>query len=68
MAKSFENVEDILADWVNEDAEKSLEEAVDKFQKQDQEEKNTFLCRKLLELEESQSSTTKGDTKCFFIL
>ena len=29
MAKSFENLDDILVDWVNEDFEKSLFEAVD---------------------------------------
>ena len=36
MAESFENLEDILSDWVNEDVEKSLTEAVDKFQKQEE--------------------------------
>ena len=45
MAESCENVEDILPDWVNEDVEKRLAEAVDKFQKQ--EEGTTFLCRKM---------------------
>ena len=43
IAESFENLEDILPDWVDEDVEKSLVETVDKFQKQ---EKDTFLCRK----------------------
>ena len=33
MAESFKNLEDILPDWANEDVEKSLAEAVDKFQK-----------------------------------
>ena len=40
MAESFEN----LADWENEDLEKSLAEAVDSYDKQKEEEKNTFLC------------------------
>ena len=41
MAESFEN----LADWENEDLEKSLAEAVDSYDKQEEEEKkNTFLC------------------------
>ena len=40
MAESFENLEDILPDWVDEDVEKSLVETVDKFHKQ---EKDTFL-------------------------
>ena len=31
MAESFENLDDILADWVNEDFEKSLVEAVDSW-------------------------------------
>ena len=42
MAERFENLGDILPDWVNEDEEKSLAEAVDKFQKQE-DEKNTFI-------------------------
>ena len=40
MAESFEN----LADWENEDLEKSLAEAVDSYDKQEEEKKNTFLC------------------------
>ena len=35
MAERFENLEDILQDWENEDLEKSLAGAVDKFQKQE---------------------------------
>ena len=46
MAESFENLQDILPDWVNEDVEKSLAETVDKFQKQEEEKRNTFLYRK----------------------
>ena len=40
MAESFEN----LTDWENEDLEKSLAEAVDSYDKQEEEKKNTFLC------------------------
>ena len=36
MAESLETLEDILPGWVNEDVEKSLAEAVDKFQKQEE--------------------------------
>ena len=67
MAESFENLEDILPDWVNEDVEKSLAKAVDKFQKKE-EGKNMFLCRKWLELKQSQSSATKWNKKWFFIM
>ena len=37
MAESFENLENILPDWMNEYVEKRLAEAVDKFQKQEEE-------------------------------
>ena len=40
MAESFE----ILADWKNEDLEKSLALAVDSYNKKEEEKKNTFLC------------------------
>ena len=35
MAESFENLDDILGDLVNEDFEKSLVEAVDSYDKQE---------------------------------
>ena len=35
MAESFENLEDILLDWVNEDVKKSLADAVYKLKKQE---------------------------------
>ena len=37
MAESFENLDDILADWVNEDFEKTLVEAVESYDKQEKE-------------------------------
>ena len=40
VAESFE----YLADWENEDLEKSLVEAVDSYDNQEEEKKNTFLC------------------------
>ena len=40
MAESFEN----LADWENEDLEKSLAEAVDSYDKREEEKKSTFPC------------------------
>ena len=43
MAESFENLDDILADWVNEDFEKSLVEAVDSYDKQEKERKSRFF-------------------------
>ena len=42
MAESFENLDDILADWVNEDFEKSLVEVVDSYDKQEKERKSLF--------------------------
>ena len=42
MAGSFENLDDILPDWVNEDLEKSLAEAVDSYVKQEKERKTRF--------------------------
>ena len=50
MAESFENLDHgILPDWVNEDVGKSLAEAVDKFQKQEEEKNTRFFCRKWFE-------------------
>ena len=37
MVERFESLEDILPDWVNEDVENSHAEALDKFQKQEEE-------------------------------
>lgn len=59
MAERFENLEDVLQDWANEDVEKSLNEAVHKFQKQEEAKKHVSLWKKWLELEQSQSSETK---------
>ena len=42
MAESFKNLDDILADWVNKDLEKSLVEAVDSYDKQEKERKSCF--------------------------
>ncbi|CAH3154784.1 unnamed protein product [Pocillopora meandrina] len=65
MAESFENLDDILADWVNEDFEKSLVEAVDSYDKQEKERKSRFSVENNLTklLEQSQSNTTKRNTK-----
>ena len=43
MAESFENLDGILPDWVNEDIEKRLVQAVDKFQKQEEEKARFFV-------------------------
>lgn len=43
MAEKFENLEDVLQDWANEDVEKSLAEAVHKFQKQEETKKYVSL-------------------------
>ena len=58
MAESFENLDDILADWVNEDFEKSLVEAVDSYDKQEKERKSRFSVENDLTklLKQSQSN------------
>ena len=65
MAESFENLDDILADWVNEDFEKSLVEAVDSYDKQEKERKSRFSVENDLTklLEQSHSNATKRNTK-----
>ena len=57
MAESFEN----LADWENEDLEKSLVEAVDSYDKQEDERKTRFSVENDLTklLEQSQTNATK---------
>ena len=57
MAESFEN----LADWKNEDLEKSLAEAVDSYDKKEEEKKTRFYVLNDLTklLEQSQSKFEK---------
>ena len=62
MAESFEN----LADWENEDLEKSLAEAVDSYDKQKEEEKNTFLCWKRLDKTTWAVAVEIWNKKAFF--
>ena len=62
MADSFVSYEDVLPDWANEDVEKSLAEAVDKFHNQ-KEKKNTFLCRKWLKQNTRTVSVERHLTK-----
>ena len=61
MAESFQN----LADWENEDLEKSLAEAVESYDKQEEEKKTRFYVANDLTklLEQSQS---KFETKRLF--
>ncbi|XP_066026182.1 uncharacterized protein [Pocillopora verrucosa] len=65
MAESLENLDDILADWVNEDFEKSSVEAVDSYDKQEKERKSRFSVENDLTklLEQSRSNATKRNTK-----
>ena len=65
MAESFENLDDNLADWVNDDFEKSLVEAEDSYDKQEKERKTRFSVENELKklLEQSQSNETKRNTK-----
>ncbi len=68
MAESvIDNLEDIdlIPDWANEDVEESLTEFVDKYEKQEEEQKARFFVEDDLEkiLEQSQSNATKRNTK-----
>ena len=65
MVESFENLDDNLADWVNDDFEKSLVEAEDSYDKQEKERKTRFSVENELKklLEQSQSNETKRNTK-----
>ena len=65
MAESFENLDDNLADWVNDDFEKSLVEAEDSYDKKEKERKTRFSVENELKklLEQSQSNETKRNTK-----
>ena len=75
MAESFENLDDILADWVNEDFEKSLVEAVDSYDKQEKERKSRFSVENDLTklLKQSQSNArsnfriTRNSFTCHWI-
>ena len=61
MAESFEN----LANWENEDLEKSLAKAVDSYDKQEEEKNTHFSVENDLTklLEQFQSNVTKRNTK-----
>ena len=60
MAESFQN----LADWKNEDLEKSLAEAVDSYDKQEEENKTRFsLENDLINYLNSRSRTRLNETQ-----
>ena len=64
MAETFENFEGVLPDWTEDEAEESLAQAVNFYEKQE-ERKKCFFVEDNLEniLEQSQSSATKRNTK-----
>ena len=64
MAETFENLEDILPEWTKKDIEESLDEAVDMYEKQE-EQKTRFSEENDLEiiLEKSQSVAMKKKTQ-----
>ena len=51
MAESFENLDDIYPDWAKDNV-KSLDEAINRYEKQEEERKKTFLFTNLLESSE----------------
>ena len=65
MAENLENLDDNLADWMNDDFEKSLVEAEDSYDKQEKERKTRFSVENELKklLEQSQSNDTERNTK-----
>jgi len=46
MAESFENLDNILREWAQENVEKSLVEAVNRYEKQEEERKRRFFKEK----------------------
>ena len=64
MAETFENLEDILPKWSKKDMKESLAEAVDMYEKRE-EQKTRFPVENDLQmiLEKSQSDATKRNTK-----
>ena len=62
MAEIFQHLENILPDWTNEDVEKSLTEALDRYVKREEDRKARFFVENDLEriLEQSQSSTNQN--------
>ena len=66
MAENFETLENILLDWANEEIEITLVEAVDKFQKEE-EEKTCFYVENDLEkfwsnLSRSRQNETQNES------
>jgi len=43
MAESFENLDNILRDWANDKVHKSLVEAFNRYEQQEEERKSRFL-------------------------
>ena len=64
MAETFENLEDVLPDWTQDDIEESLAEKVNLYEKQEERKKRFFVEDNLENLlEKSQSIATKRNTK-----
>ena len=77
MAESFENLDNSLRDWAKDKGQKSLAEALNRFEKQEEEERgrgkiNPFVLKnnpeKVLELSLCrQSSESKSNTKLVLV-
>ena len=61
MAERFENLDDILRDWVKEKISKNLDDALNRYEKQE-EEKNRFFFRKKI-LVQSQWAVERDQIK-----
>ena len=69
MAETFENSEDVLPEWKQDEMEKSLVQAVNLYEKQEERKKRFFVEDNLENiLEKSQSIATKRNTKWVVIL
>jgi len=65
MGETFANLEDILPDWVKDDIEESLAQAMALYEKQEEQKTRFFVEDIKLQniLEQLQSNATKRDTK-----
>ena len=64
MADTFENLEDVLPDWKQDDMEENLVQAVSLYEKEEEPKKRFFVEDNLENLlEKSQSIATKRNTK-----
>ena len=62
MAERFENLDDILRDWVKEKISKNLDDALNRYEKQEEEKNRFFFRKKYSSSLSGQSSEIKSKT------